>query len=124
MYDGTGIVEVETREIEIGAHGSDTIEMVGWFVCNGHADTPNLFDKFIRGAIASGGTGGSNDAVVVDHNHNIKASQDYVYTSGDLHWHLNQSGGGQSGFVVNSGVSGVNANIPSYYSVIYIIRMS
>jgi hypothetical protein len=53
----------------------------GWVLCNGANGTPNLTDKFI---VAAGGTynpadvGGSNDAVIVSHNHTANS----VSTSG------------------------------------------
>lgn len=124
MYDGTGIVDVDTRETQIGDEGGDTIEMSGWFVANGQASTPNLIDKFLRGEVASANTGGSDDAIVVEHTHQLRgvgtgSPQFQCFTASQtttFFW--------KDGVVGDIGVSGVDANIPSYYSVIYIIRMS
>ena len=49
----------------------------GWLLCDGQNDTPDLRNKFIIGAgdtYAFGATGGSADAVVVGHDHNVTAS--------------------------------------------------
>ncbi len=191
MYDGVGIANVVGRTVEIGAEGGDTIEMVGWFACNGNASTPNLLDIFIRGFSSSGGFFGNNDSIVVQHNHGASSgsqSVSHTHTIGNQtvsHTHTIDSGGSHShrmnksdelkgdttprseirtagtmsdvnmevdgdhqhtqgnqsaahshtpgsqsashshGITVNNeGVSGVNANIPRHYRVIYIIRMS
>ena len=47
----------------------DNTTMVGWYVCDGSDSAPNIVDKFLRGAAASGGTGGTDDAVVIAHTH-------------------------------------------------------
>ena len=49
----------------------------GWALCDGSNGTPNLQDKFLVGAgsgYAVGATGGSADAVVVQHNHGASSS--------------------------------------------------
>lgn len=49
----------------------------GWLLCDGQNNTPDLRNKFIIGAgdtYAFGATGGSADAVVVGHDHNVTAS--------------------------------------------------
>lgn len=69
MYNGVGIDNVQFRTEQIGDDPQDTISMVGWFVCNGFASTPNLFQRFIRGDVVSGTMAGSDDAIVVQHNH-------------------------------------------------------
>ena len=46
----------------------------GWALCDGNNGTPNLQDKFIVGAGSSyavAATGGSANAVVIQHNHGI-----------------------------------------------------
>jgi len=150
MYDGTGIAEVEIRTVEIGAHGSDTIEMAGWFVCNGNVSTPNLQYRFIRGNFFSDNVGGSNDAVVVEHNHGASSNNTGAHTH-DIRTNFpttydravdsalskrpqtqsppttaTDSQGNHEHVITvsNEGVSGVGKNMPSYYDVIYIIRMN
>ncbi len=92
MYNGAGIANVVSRTVEIGAEGGDTIEMAGWFACNGNASTPNLFYKFIRGGTTPGTLGGSNDAIVVQHNHSgssgsQSASHSHVINNAGAHAH-------------------------------------
>ena len=44
----------------------------GWYLCDGSNGTPDLRDRFVIGAgsaYAVGDTGGSKDAIVVEHNH-------------------------------------------------------
>ena len=48
----------------------------GWYLCDGNNSTPDLRSRFVVGASASGGfsvgnTGGSKDAVLVSHTHNL-----------------------------------------------------
>ncbi len=193
MYDGTGIANISARTVEIGAEGGDTIEMVGWFVCNGNVSTPAMINRFIRGASVSGVESGNNDSIVVQHNHGASSgnqSVSHTHTIGNQtvsHSHTINGGGAHSSTVDgkgsagtdyrgidaplnstgvppyqipvtnpgnhthtqgnqsaahshtpgnqsashdhvvtvnNEGVSGVNTNMPRYFSVIYIIRMS
>ena len=71
MYDGTGIADVASRSEDIGDRAGDTISLPGWKVCNGNGGTPNLLNKFIRSEATSGNTGGSDDAIVVNHSHTM-----------------------------------------------------
>jgi hypothetical protein len=42
----------------------------GWHVCDGNAGTPNLVGRFLRGAVAAGGTGGSDtQSHGINHDH-------------------------------------------------------
>jgi hypothetical protein len=86
---------------------NDTI--LGWFQCDGTDGTPDLVDKFIRGGTASGATGGSDDAVVVEHTHTVScggqsADHTHVYsgTSGsqslENHTHDTALGFGGAGY--------------------------
>lgn len=70
MYKGTGINTPDTRTEEIGFRTGDAVpQRKGWYVCNGQSGTPDLRNKFIRSENASGNTGGSDDAIVVTHDH-------------------------------------------------------
>ena len=60
MYNGSGIADVGSRSTPLGDESGDTIDMPGWYVCNGNASTPNLLNKFVRAEAASGNTGGSD----------------------------------------------------------------
>jgi hypothetical protein len=188
MYNGAGIDSADTRDTEIGEEELDTVSMPGWYVCNGQASTPDLRNKFIRGGVASGAEGGSDDALIAEHTHTvngatgISAGQSITHThvvSGNTgwttpdHYHsvITTSGGAGTGqnvlagndsaeigdpcetlAVNNSGIhssvhaltfdtgnSAVNhthvltvaesgssitgANMPAYYSLIFLIRM-
>ena len=142
-YFGTGIKgNIATRDYEISVANGDDFDMKGWFVANGEVGTPSCIGRFLRMATTSGGVGGTNDAIVVQHNHGI-------VDSGHVHNILMQSGpgsqspissapgdaseGSTSGKIVssvtgisvnNEGVSGENGNIPLFIHGIPIIRMS
>ena len=106
----------------------------GWYLCNGQNSTPDLRNKFIVGAhsdgansawpnLAPGHTGGSANAIVVDHNHTFSGNTGYFDTS---HTHgyqsanhptssgpeQNQSGGPEdrTTFNVNKNTGGPSAN--------------
>ena len=125
----------------------------GWQLCDGTNGSPDLRDKFVIGAGNSynvGVTGGSKDAIVVQHDHDIN-------DSGHTHRPLSSSNNSTtvmsvevaidgstekycpaigSGATINNasntteettgisiqdeGSSGVNANLPPYYSLCYI----
>lgn len=133
----------------------------GWALCNGSNGTPNLIDRFVVGASNSTGdntypglspnaTGGSADAIVVNHAHNVSstgrlslndpghdhsgvindsatagdgpdAPNDADYTRLTL---PNTTGITISGGTEFEGVSGTNANLPPYYALAYIMRTS
>ena len=111
----------------------------GWALCNGITNgTPDLRNKFIVGAgsvYAVAAIGGTADAVVPEHNHSASFSGDNSLSSliG-----ANQYAGG-SGFaiqggisaavsgtvtVANAGESGTNKNLPPYYALAFIMRIS
>ncbi len=52
----------------------------GWVLCNGSNSTPDLRDRFVIGAgnnYSVGAQGGSKDAVVVSHTHNLNHNHTY-----------------------------------------------
>jgi len=161
-------------------------------VCNGNATTPNLLNRFIRCETASGTIGGSDNAIVVTHDHgavtgNQSVSHTHTGTSGNQsashqhetvmgrhthtawsyitsphgthsvqfsdpgerdaktvsgstnlgtkrsgwqrenHAHTTTTGNQSASHthsITSAGASGLNANIPAYYSLIFIIRIS
>ena len=121
----------------------------GWALCNGFNGTTNLQDRFVVGA-GSGytvnATGGSADAVVVQHNHSYSnfsnpGNHTHTYdrsdagagTEGgnqgvhDFNSSTSTGGGGShthSFDIDNEGVSGTNKNLPPYYALAYIMRTS
>jgi hypothetical protein len=48
---------------------TNNVTMPGWYQCDGNNGTVNLVNKFIYSGSASGATGGTNDAVVIEHGH-------------------------------------------------------
>ena len=151
MYKGTGIANVSTRSTQIGDEQGDTISMPGWYACNGNVSTPNLLNKFIRSESASGNTGGSDDAVVVGHNHggatggmsannphshsvrgywDSGGSTNYINRDNDSSSPNDISGAALASniehthSIASAGESGTGKNKPAYYSLIFIIKMS
>jgi len=51
----------------VGWVNDSTIQ--GWYKCDGNNGTPNLINKFIRSEASSGNTDGSDNAIVVTHDH-------------------------------------------------------
>jgi hypothetical protein len=150
----------------------------GWQLCDGSNSTPDLRDKFIIGATQDDGgvaktnitgsltqTGGTKDAIVVDHSHTATADNPGDFITGSVD-SLTQGGGGSvfnnasgdfslSGTItptaalsynsgsslfptlnisagdhthsitVNStGTTGTNQNLPPYYALAYIMKMT
>ena len=100
----------------------------GWALCDGQNGTPNLQDRFIVGAgstYAVDATGGSADATLVSHTHNLLYNHgSFGGSSGAV---TPRSGNtpvtpGISGRVSTEGSSATNANLPPYYALIYIIK--
>jgi hypothetical protein len=125
--------------------------MPGWYACNGNVSTPNLLNKFIRSESASGNTGGSDDAVVVGHNHggatggmsannphshsvrgywDSGGSTNYINRDNDSSSPNDISGAALASniehthSIASAGESGTGKNKPAYYSLIFIIKMS
>jgi hypothetical protein len=130
-------------------HGSVSAVPTGWSLCDGTNQTPNLVDRFIVGAGASyavGTTGGSADAVVVSHSHtgvtNTAGAHAHGYqrqnglnklNGGPLDTPLmstytdNTSVAGDHDHVLSidaAGVSGTNANLPPFYALCYIMKVT
>jgi len=129
-----------------------TTPPAGWALCNGGNGTPNLVDRFIvatGGSYGLGAVGGSKDAIVVSHTHPFSVSgntsTDGAHThSGGASGGCNCSGGGSgaakpgttgsagshshsfsgSGTTGSTGSSGTNANLPPYYALAFIMRIS
>jgi hypothetical protein len=128
----------------------------GWALCDGANGTPDLRNSFILaagGAYAVGVTGGSTNAVVVDHTHTATSAVSdpgHNHINGIYNKLLAVTGNGtvtstnagsepdvtQSGnilsantgitvstVVANAGVSGSNANMPPYYALAYIMKL-
>ena len=113
----------------------------GWSLCNGANGTPNLQDRFIVGAgsgYAVAATGGSANAVVVSHTHGI-TDPGHNHTVETVRNGNTESGSGDrggnytnsisststTGITINSaGESGTGKNLPPYYALAFIMRLS
>lgn len=78
----------------------------GWAVCDGTAGTPDLVDRFIRGANTAGGTGGG--AAATD-----GPSDTTTFLAAVT---------GASTTVASDTHTHESSNLPAYYEVVYIIR--
>ena len=125
----------------------------GWALCNGGNGTPNLRNQFILGAYSDDAsvaypnvppntTGGSANAILVSHGHNFNiggtARTTISVTTGvtESEETVDERGGepvqvleevsasNSSISIVSNGSSATNANIPPYYSLAYIMRIS
>ena len=124
----------------------------GWELCDGSNGTPDLRDRFVIGATTDGSdntfpglsvdeSGGSADAVVVEHNHGItdsghahslsrESGTNNVNTQSDRYALATDNNAGTdstttqtTGISINNqGVSGTNANLPPYYALAFIMR--
>jgi microcystin-dependent protein len=124
-----------------------------WALCNGANGTPNLQDKFLVGAgsgYAVGATGGSANATLVSHSHTATST---VSDPGHQHqWGVDDNIGAQGGngnpdsnpgnvyngrvttrnttditvstSISTEGSSATNANLPPYYALAFIMRVS
>jgi hypothetical protein len=118
----------------------------GYSLCDGSNGTPNLRDKFIVGAgtaYAVGTVGGSKDAIVVAHTHTLTLSDPghtHTFSQGlgeeDVRNPSTPGGAtpntgttasattGITGSNSSTGVSGTDKNLPPYYALAYIMRVS
>lgn len=116
----------------------------GWALCDGANGTPNLVNKFIRGATTSGTTGGYADSIVVSHSHVGTTNTTGLHThtaTGTINLNVDNNGGAypvrssgtettsQAGshshtvVIDSAGESGVGKNLPPYYELCYIIKV-
>ena len=100
----------------------------GYVLCDGQNNTPNLQDKFVVGAgnnYAVEATGGSADATLVSHTHNLLYNHgSFGGSSGAV---TPRSGNspvtpGISGRVSTEGSSATDANLPPYFALCYIMK--
>lgn len=124
--------------------GSAATIPTGWLLCNGSSSTPDLRDRFVVGAgstYAVNATGGSATAVVVSHTHTATVTDPtHAHTIPNAQADAIGGSGAQPSYrgsgttstssastgisVTNAtaGVSGVNANLPPYYALCYIMK--
>ena len=122
---GSGGGNVAVGSVMIWSGATNAIP-TGWQLCDGTNGSPDLRDKFVVGAgstYAVDDTGGSKDAVVVEHKHTTSVDNHLLF---DGSGSQNISYGGAGGYPAqtftmnNEGVSGTDKNLPPYYSLCYI----
>ena len=108
--------------------GASNAIPTGFVICDGNNNTPDLRDKFIIGAgnnYAVDATGGSKDAVVVEHKH-VTTFDGHKFFPGDGSTSISYGGpGGYPATVFNmdnEGVSGTDKNLPPYHALCYIMK--
>lgn len=116
----------------------------GWVLCDGQGSTPDLRNRFVIGAgdtFAVDATGGSANAVVVEHTHTLtdpghshsysraeSIVQGSAETSSQQQKHnidygTNTTQSQFTGISVNTeGESGTDKNLPPYYALCYIMK--
>ena len=100
----------------------------GFVICDGNNNTPDLRDKFIIGArnnYAVDDTGGSKDAVVVEHKHTTNIDGGHVIPGNGGSTFPYGGAGTYSSTVFsmnNEGVSGTDKNLPPYHALCYIMK--
>ena len=101
----------------------------GWTLCDGTNGAPDLRDKFIVGSGSSynrGDTGGSADAVLVEHNHSTSIDGGHVIPGNASTTYPYGGAGGYAASVFsmnNAGESGTNKNLPPYYALTFIMKL-
>ncbi len=118
---------VPSGAIILWSGASDAIPS-GYALCDGNNSTPDLRNRFIVGA-GSGytvdQTGGSADATLVSHTHNLLYNHgSFGGSSGAV---TPRSGNtpvtpGISGRVSTEGSTATNANLPPFYALCYIMK--
>jgi hypothetical protein len=87
----------------------------GWFLCDGQNGTPDLRDRFIRGAAAGQNPGATGGALT--HTHTDHATHTHTYTQIPNHVHVQSvnsaATGGLSGYTADTST---NTGVASGYS--------
>ena len=100
----------------------------GFVICDGNNNTPDLRDKFIIGAGNNynvDATGGSKDAVVVEHKHTTSIDGGHVIpgVGGNSYGYGGAGTYASTIFSMNNqGVSGTDKNLPPYHALCYIMK--
>lgn len=131
-------------------YGDTTDIPAGWALCNGQNNTPNLIDQFVvaaGGVYAAHSFGGSADSIVVAHSHTASTaeagSHSHAFTAYEPddvfgNFAANDQGGDEvttittdanglhshSVTVDETGSTGEGANLPPYYALCYIMKIT
>jgi microcystin-dependent protein len=150
------ITQIADQIVPIGSillwSGSIASIPTNWALCNGSNGTPDLRNRFIVGAnVDNAGvantnitglntqTGGTKDAIVVNHTHAItdpghshtlpiasgSGGTSKVNTNGGFSTSNIETSVNTTGISINfTGEAGSNQNLPPYYALAYIMRIS
>jgi len=103
----------------------------GWAICNENNGTPNIQGRTVIGygtesgkSYALGQTGGSKDAVVVEHSHttNFETVENDAGSTG-TNLKSSQTPTEFSATTSTTGVSGTDKNMPPYITQLYIMKL-
>ena len=101
----------------------------GWTLCDGTNGAPDLRDRFIVASGTSynrGDTGGSPDAVLVEHNHGTSIDGGHVIPGNGGTTYPYGGAGTYAATIFsmnNAGESGTNKNLPPYYALTFIMKL-
>lgn len=139
----TGLVTVPVGAVVMFNAAFATIP-TNWQLCDGTNGTPDMTNQFVYGTNTEGellDSGGSADAVVVQHDHTMNTTGAHTHTvvgslndggnvtfdrgsTTNLANQTTSSSGNHSHNINDSGVSGVGMNLPPFIKLAYIQRMS
>jgi len=138
-FDGSSNITISTGIVPIGSiiMWSGSIDAIpsGWALCNGENSTPDLRDKFVLGAGSSysvGAIGGEAThtltiAEMPAHKHSVMEYSGQSGVSGATAYsaHINSNtNGASSDGTTFAGGSEAHNNMPPYYALAYIMRIS
>ena len=112
----------------IAWYGATNAIPTGFVLCDGQNNTPDLRDKFIIGAGNNynvDATGGSKDAVVVEHKHTTSIDGGHVIPGVGGNSYSYGGAGTYASTIFsmnNQGVSGTDKNLPPYHALCYIMK--
>jgi len=108
--------------------GLGIAERVGWAICNGANGTRNYNGKvplaYGTDYLTMGATGGSKDAVVVEHTHGIKYGANGSGTKYPETPYISDIIGGDMQGTESTGVSGTDKNMQPYMVTLFIQKIN
>lgn len=100
---------------------------LGWAICNGNNGTDNLAGRvgvgYGLGYSVLGQTGGSKDAVIVEHSHGLKYGNNGTGTKYPETPYISDVLGGDMQPTAITGVSGTDRNMQPYIINLYIMKL-